>query len=151
MLYHNKRAITLHLVSVLTLALSVFVSYMIFSDLDGFFEEYSSKASGIAWLIFMLVMGNAMLVCMLWLSGKYVLEIIQSETNKSEITVKTWSLFGLYRTKTYPKAMLENRKFHFGKANFSHVPTVNAPWYQLKTPSGKTMVMDLQGEFSIKK
>lgn len=62
MLYQNKRAVTLHLVSLLTLALSVFVLYMIFSDLDDFFIEYSSKASGIGWMIFMLLAGNVMLV-----------------------------------------------------------------------------------------
>ncbi len=148
MLYQNKRGVTLHLVSLLTLALSIFVSYLIFSDLDRFFQEYSSKISAILWLMFMLVMGNVMLICMLWLSGKYVIEIIQSNDDEENIVVKTWSIFGFYRSKIYPKGILEHTKFHFGKANFSHVPTVNAPWWQLKTPNGKVLVVDMQGEFS---
>ena len=147
MLYQNKRAVTLHLVSLLTLALSVFVLYMIFSDLDGFFIEYSSKASGIGWMIFMLLAGNVMLGCMFWLSGRYVLQI--SALENRQVIVKTWSFLGIYHTTAYPETILKTPKFHFGKANFSHVPTVNAPWWKLKTPNGKTLVVDMQGDFSI--
>ena len=147
MLYQNKRAVTLHLVSLLTLTLSVFVLYMIFSDLDGFFVEYSYKASGICWMIFMLFAGNVMLDCMFWLSGRYVLQI--SALENGQVIVQTWSVFGIYQITAYPETILKNPKFHFGKANFSHFPTVNAPWWRLKTPNGKTLVVDIHGKFSL--
>lgn len=84
---------------------------------------------------------------MFWLSGRYVIEISENKGNEVYIIVKTWSVFGIYRTTIYPKTILEKPKFHFGKANFSHVPTVNAPWWQLKSPNGKTLVVDIQGAF----
>jgi hypothetical protein len=127
------------------MALSAFVFWMIFSDIDGFFKEYSSRASGIAWMIFFLVAGNCMLVCMLWLSGRYVLQI--SETANGELEVETWSFWGLYCKRKYPGSILINPKFHYGRTAFSHVPTVNAPWWGLKTPRGKSLVVDLQGTF----
>src|SRR5690606_4576987 len=146
-LYRNKRTFTLHAVSLLTLRLSFFTFYMIFLSPDEFFAEFSSTASGIAWMIFFLIAGNSMLFCMFWLSGRYVLEIHKYDV-QGEIMVKTWSISGSYRRKNYPHSILENRKFHFGHANFSHVPQVNAPWWQLKTPSGKSLIVDLNGDFS---
>lgn len=146
MLYQNRRAVTLHIISLLTLTLSVFVLYMIFSDLEVFLKEYSSNAAGIGWMIFMLLAGNIMLGAMLWLSGRYVLRIWASENG--QVMVQTWSFFGIYRTSHYPETILKNPQFRFGNANFSHVPTVNAPWWKLKTPKGKTLVLDMQADFS---
>ncbi len=144
-LYRNNRQFLLHAVSLLTIALSVFVFWMIFSDLSGFWGEYTSRASGIAWMMFFLVAGNSMMVCMLWLSGRYVLQI--NETVTGELEVETWDFLGLYRIKIYPRSILSDPKFHYGRAAFSHVPAVNAPWWGLKTPRGKTLVVDLQGTF----
>lgn len=145
-LYQNHRKLTLHAVSLLTLALAAFVVYMIFFDLDGFFSEFSSQATGIAWIIFFLLAGNSMLVCMFWLSGRYVLEITKLE-NQEELIIKTWSIFGFYHKKRCPAGVLENPEFRFGKANFSHVPTVNAPWWKLKDQNGRTLVVDMNGKF----
>jgi hypothetical protein len=62
LLYINKRSFTMYFVSLITVAMSIFVFYMIFSDLDGFFLEYSSRATGIAWMIFMMCCGNILLL-----------------------------------------------------------------------------------------
>jgi len=82
---------------------------------------------------------------MLWLSDRYILKI--ERLTENEISIKTWSVFGFHQTKTYPKNILESTKFHKGQANFYSTPTVNAPWIQLKTPRGKLLIMDIQGEF----
>jgi hypothetical protein len=116
MLYQNKRVVTLHLVSLLTLALSVFVLYMIFSDLDGFFIEYSSKASGIGWMIFMLLAGNVMLGCMFWLSGRYVLQI--SALENRQVIVKSLVFFENIPYYGLSGNDFENSKIPFWKSKF---------------------------------
>lgn len=145
LIYENKRQPILYFVSIIVIALAVFIFYMIFSDWKEFASEYSSRFSAIAWTAFMLVAGNAMLLCIIWLNGRYVLQIEKSTEN--HILIKTWSISGFHKTRKYPESMLENPIFNFGNASFSHVPTVKASWWKLKAPNGKSFVVDLQGEF----
>ena len=147
-IYTNNHSLKLYMVSLLILSLSVFVFYMIFSDLDDFYKEYSSKLSGTMWMIFMIVLGNAMFVCMLWLSGRYVLKIEHSE--ERFVSVKTWSILGLHKTEKYPKSILDNIKYYPGYTHIRGTPAANAPWFKLKTPKGKILVIDTQGHFSKK-
>ena len=146
-IYQSKRQPALYFVTVVTLSLSVFVSWMIFSAGDDFNREFSSPASAHAWKIIFLVGGNIMLLCMLWLNGRYVLEIREAEDET--VVVKTWSIFGLHRTRRYPKSILTgDRKFHSGQAWVDTGPRVNAPWIRLKTPGGRLLVVDAQGSFT---
>lgn len=145
-IYTNNRSRTLYIVSLLTFLLSVFVFYMIFSDLNDFYEEYSSKLSGTIWMIFMIIMGNLMLLCMLWLNGRYVLKIENAE--KEFIKIKTWSIFGFHKTKTHPNSILNNIKYYEGYTHINGTPTVNAPWFKLKTTKGKMLIIDAQGDFN---
>lgn len=57
-LYVNKRSKTLYAVSILTAALSVFVFYMIFSNLELFLQEFETNVQAIFWTTFMVIMGN---------------------------------------------------------------------------------------------
>src|SRR5690606_41481887 len=45
------------------------------------FRSYSSEFSAVAWTVYMLVAGNAMLVCMLWMNGRYILQIKKADEN----------------------------------------------------------------------
>ena len=147
LIYRNHRAITLHLVGLLTLAIPVYVITMIFWDFEHFLSEFSSRNSGIAWAIFMITMSHGTLIAMLWLSGRYVLSITESDTRNETIEVKTWSFIGFYRTRYYPKSILNNSQYNPGTGFYGRGPVVNAPWYQLKTPKGKTLVVDGKGDF----
>src|SRR5690606_39826967 len=77
----SKRQPALYFISIITVALSIFVFYMIFSDWEEFALEYSSEFSAVAWTVYMLVAGNAMLVCMLWMNGRYILQIKKADEN----------------------------------------------------------------------
>ncbi len=140
LLYHNKRQATLYFVSLLTLALSVFTCYMIFSDWDAFAAEYRSDLSAIGWAIFMLVTGNVMLGCMVWLSGRYILRIEQ--TGEKHVSIQTWSIIGMYKTRVYPLEMLRTAVFYKGVSNYPNAPGVVAPYSVLKTPNGKKLILD---------
>lgn len=146
-LYQNKSAITLYLVSLLTLVLSVFVFYMIFSDLDNFFTEYSSKLSGIGWLIFFLVMGNSLLACMIWMSGRYILQIKRIDDNN--ILIKTWSIIGFNKNRSYPVTIFNAAIYKKGVSKYLGAPIVIAPYSILKTPTKKRLILDELGTFNI--
>ncbi|WP_140937424.1 hypothetical protein [Sphingobacterium lumbrici] len=140
-IYRNKRQPILYGVSILTLALSVFVAYMIFSNLERFLEEFSSLLSAIFWMAFMLVMGNVMFICMLWLSGRYILCI--ERTGENFVLIQTWSIIGLHRTKKYPAEILDTADFRLGKSNIPHTPVVIAPYSIVRTPKGKKLIWDV--------
>lgn len=146
-IYTNERQLTLCTVSLLTISLSIFTAYMIFSDLDSFLMEFSSKISGIIWMILMMILGNIMLICMIWLSGRYVLKIENAE--EGFINIQTWSILGFYKKRKYPKDILNQQKYHEGYTKFNGVPAANAPWIQIKTQEGKTLIIDAQGEFNL--
>lgn len=146
LVYQNNRKYTLNAVGMICLGLSIFVFYMIFHDLNGFFMEYSNPVYGYIALTFFLIAGNAMLVAMVWLSGRYVLKIVQNTPN--ELIVTTWSITGFSKSFIQDKQLLAEVDFIKGDAHFSGVPRVNAPWLQLKTSKNKTLVVDIQGDFS---
>jgi hypothetical protein len=147
MIYESKRQPALYFVTLVTLSLSVFVSWMIFSAGDDFNREFSSPSSALAWKVIFLLGGNIMLLCMVWLNGRYVLEITKAEDEI--VSVKTWSILGLHRTRRYPRSILtEGCKFHSGQAWIDTGPRVNAPWLRLRTPEGRLLVVDAQGSFA---
>lgn len=145
LLYKSKRQPILFFVSILTLALSVFVFYMIFSDWSEFALEYSSKFSAIGWTIFMLIAGNIMLVCMLWLNGRYVLRI--EKADEKYIFIKTWSILGIHKTRKYPSEILKNPVYYPGVIKTYRTPVVVAPYSVIKTLSGKKLILDEQGSW----
>lgn len=145
LLYRSNRQPALYFISVLTLALSIFVFYMIFSDWSGFALEFSSRFSAIAWAIFMLVAGNIMFCAVLWLNGKYILRIEQADENY--IFIKTWSLFGVHKTRKYPADILSTAIFYTGITKGYRTPLVIAPYSILKTSSGKKLVLDKRGSW----
>lgn len=146
LLYQNNRKHTLNAVGMICLGLSIFVFYMIFHDLDGFFMEYSDLVYGYIAFAFFLVAGNAMLMAMVWLSGRYVLKI--EHINPNELVITTWSITGFNKSFTQDIQLLTDVKYIKGNARFSGVPSVNAPWLKLKTNENKTLVVDMQGDFS---
>lgn len=142
--YKNYRTKVLYAISMLAFVLALFVDFIIFSDLSLFLTDYSSKIAAIFWLFILFIVGNILFICMLWLSGRYILQI--DLLHPEIINIKTWSIIGLHASKTYPMKILEQSKFHQGYLRFSEAPTVNAPWFRLQTPKGKLLIMDLRGD-----
>lgn len=93
----------------------------------------------------MLIMGNVMFCCILWLSGKYVLKIENAE--KGFIYITTWSVLGVNKISKHPVTILKAMKYHQGYTKIPDTPATNAPWFQIKTIKGKILVIDAQGNF----
>jgi len=140
LIYESKRQPALYFISIITVALSIFVFYMIFSDWEEFALEYSSEFSAVAWTVYMLVAGNAMLVCMLWMNGRYILQIKKADENY--IFIKTWSILGFHKTRKYPADILKTTVFHKGISKYPDTPVVVAPYSVIKTPKGKKLILD---------
>lgn len=147
LLYKSRRSLILHLLSVMTLSLFVYVIYLIFSDLSGFMEAFGSVSSAIFVMIIFIVLGSAMFIALCWLSGRYVLTIVRVENEKEFIQVKTWSVLGFYKTRKYHRNILKKYAYFRGESAYYEAPSVKAPWFRLKTPNGKWLVVDARGEF----
>lgn len=143
LIYKSNRLVVLYFVSVLTMVLSIFVIFMIFSNWSRFAMEFDSKFSAIAWAIFMLIAGNIMFCAVLWLNGKYILRIEQADEHF--VFIKTWSIFGIHKTRKYPADILNSATFYNGITKSYRTPVVIAPYSILKTSSGKKLVLDEQG------
>lgn len=145
LIFSSKRQLALYFVTLISLAVPVFTGYMIFSDLDKFLLEFSSKLSGYCWMVTMILASNVMLGAVLWLNGRYVLKI--ESFFEEYVTIKTWSILGNHRTRIYAITILDGLKFMPGRSFLPARPVSNSPWFKLKTPKGQTLVVDLQGEF----
>lgn len=75
---------------------------------------------------------------MLWISGKYVLQI--TKANENYIFVKTWSIFGFHKIRKFPADMLKTAVYQTGVYKYPNTPVVSAPYSILKTPSGKQLM-----------
>lgn len=142
--YNNYRTKVLYAISMLAFVLALFVDFMTFSDLSLFLTDYSSKIAALFLLFILFMMGNILFVCMLWLSGRYIVQI--DLVHPEIIQINTWSIIGLHASKTYPMAILEQSEFHQGYLRFAEAHTVNVPWFRLQTPKGKLLIMDLRGD-----
>lgn len=145
LIYKNNRIRLMYAVSVLTLSMSIFTNYMIFSDFDAFLSEFNSKSEGIFWMIFMVLCGHILLICMLWLSNKYVLEI--AKISEHEIRIKTWSIFGFHKIYIDKVEILKSSTYTAGYTRITGGPMVNAPYLKLKLSNDKKLIIDLQGRF----
>ncbi len=82
---------------------------------------------------------------MLWLSGRYILQIEQID--EETIAIKTWSAIGWHKTRNHSKKILQTQQFYPGRSIHWGAPSVNAPYSIIKTERGKKLLLDEQGEF----
>ena len=144
-LYKNNRILTLYFATSITIALPLFVYYMIIHNYQSLREEFTSTFTFISFIVFVILSTHILLATILWINQKYVLRIIKID--EQTIEVKTWSIIGLHGKKQYPKEILDKSDFMSGRGFYGRGPVVNAPWLKLKTPNNKTLIVDLQGEF----
>lgn len=144
-LYKNNRLRTLYFATTITIAMPLFVYYMIIRNFQNLRAEFTSTFTFILFIAFVILSTHILLATILWIHQKYVLRIIKID--EQTIEVKTWSIIGLHGNKQYPKEILNKTKFMDGTGFYGRGPVVNAPWLKLKTPDNKTLVVDLQGEF----
>lgn len=144
-LYKNHRSLTLYFCSLVSIAMPIFCNYMIFSDFQSFKTEFSSDFSAYCWTAFMIILAHSIFLVMIWLSGKYLLEIKQIDNDW--IQIKTWSIIGFHKTTTEPIDILKKQKYNSGYSKFQGAPAVNAPYLTLRTTKGKKLIVDLKAEF----
>lgn len=145
LLYKNNRVVRIYLAAIFTFATVTFAYFMVITQFDSLKKEFTSTTNLIAFLVFIFLCTHILLGTMLWMHQRYVLKII--EVDKHIIEIKTWSIIGLHGNKQYPKEILNETEFNPGKGFYGRGPVVNAPWLKVKTPKGRTLVVDLQGEF----
>ena len=124
-IYQSNRRLILHFVSIICLAVSALVIHIVFFLNKNLQAEFNSLLAYYAWLMFLLIAGNIITLAIIWLSGRYVLKITIGDDNRINIT--TWSIIGLYQTKTYSATILHKRKYYKGESNNANAPAYMRP------------------------
>ena len=93
----------------------------------------------------MLLLSSIMFWPFLWLSGRYVTQVELAAPG--QINVEVWTLFGPQRREW--KSAFNPGEFHEGHLYLPYTPEVHAPWTGYRTPEGKRLIVDEQGEFPL--
>jgi hypothetical protein len=103
--------------------------------------EFSSQRAVWLWQAGMVLLGSTLFWPLLWLSGRYVTRV---ERTADGVRLQLWTLRG---TRTEEWRRLDGGEHHPGRSHGIPGVQVTAPWTGFCTPSGKTLVVDEQGEF----
>ena len=143
-LYHSDRARTLWLLLPVTLAPLIVTACLLtrVSDVQ-LLEEFGSVGAALAWKAGLILLSSILFWPLLWLSGRYVTQV--EHVGRQRLRVTVWSLTGARETEW--KAAFSGGEFHAGKLVLPYTPIVNAPWTGYRTPEGKKLVVDAQGDF----
>lgn len=105
--------------------------------------EFGSAAAVLAWQAGMLLVSTVLVWPMAWLCGRYVTRV--ERLPDRQVRVKVWTWFGR-RQRVWP-ARFGAGEDHAGQSALPGVPAVKAPWTGYRTPAGKRLVVDWQGDF----
>ncbi|MCO5248167.1 MAG: hypothetical protein M9887_04360 [Chitinophagales bacterium] len=145
LIYTNRRGILLHVISIGSMAISIYLLYLLFGNIHDLVSELPSKNFGYFIVVLLTLLVFVIPVFIIWLHGRYVLKIIKT-VYPNEIAVTTWSFFGNYRTKKYPEDIFSQAKYKKGKYLNPDGVSVDAPWLKITTPDNKILIIDLQGD-----
>lgn len=144
LLYQSGRTATLWLLLPVTLAPVLVVAWLLTLPSEAqLLQDFGSSAAILIWKIGMLIFSSILFWPMLWLSGRYVTRVEHVGPQRLRVTV--WTLAGA-RTREW-NAAFSGGEFHAGKLVLPYAPIVNAPWTGYRTPEGKKLVVDTQGDF----
>lgn len=143
----KSQKIKLWFVAGVCIVCSLFTCFMVFgitpSDIR---QDHISIYTARAWQAVLLLVGNVMLGGMLYLSGRYVLQIEEKEDGS--LMLELWTIIGITKKVLLAAGSWEQRSsMHEGQSNFLGTPMVDAPWIGLKTKKGKRYVIDADGDF----
>ncbi len=107
-------------------------------------QEFSSLLTGRLVQFAFLILGNILLVAVFWLRHKYILAVYLLPDQK--IKIKTWDFINS-RIQFYNVKDFSASQYIEGITNIPNKPSVNAPYIKLRLHSGKTLILDMQGDF----
>jgi hypothetical protein len=143
LLYRSGRSRTLWLVLILTLLPVPLSAWLVTLPSEArLLAEFGSLNVARFWQAGMVLLGSALFWPLFWLSGRYVTRV--ETTAEGSLRVQLWTVRGP-RTETWPA--LRGGEHHPGHSHGLPGVQVAAPWTGYRTPAGKTLVVDEQGEF----
>jgi hypothetical protein len=146
-IYQNTRLKPLWFSAVLGVLCAAIVWYLVCIELDEFLNDFNNHYYGGMAIAIILLLGNAILLGTCWLSGRYVLSI--KKNYKNQLVVTTWSITGKYKQRIYPDTILQNNEKLNNLVQTQGLAMINEPWVKLNTHTGKTLVVDVIGDFNL--
>lgn len=143
LLYVSRRSRTLWLVLLVTLAPVPLSAWLVsLPDEARLLADFGSLGAARIWQVGMVLLGSVLFWPMLWLSGRYVTQV--EATAGGGVRVEVWTLLG---PRTEDWTALRGGEFHAGQSHGLPGVQVDAPWTGYRTPAGKRLIVDEQGEF----
>lgn len=143
-LYQSDRSLTLWLLLPVTLAPVLVVAWLLTLTSEAqLLQDFDSTGAIMIWKVGMLLLSSVLFWPMFWLSGRYVTRVEHVGAQRLRVTV--WSMIGARETEW--TAAFSGGEYHDGKLVLPYVPVVNAPWTGYRSPEGKKLVVDAQGDF----
>lgn len=140
LLYRSGRGRLLWLMLPLTLAPVGLAAWLVaLPDATRLLAEFGSAGAARAWQVGMVLLASALFWPLCWLSGRYVLSVESSAGGR--LRLRLWTLLG-------PRTREWQQPFAGGAAHDDGPDSqVAAPWAGYRTPEGRLLVVDGQGEF----
>jgi hypothetical protein len=144
LLYVSDRSPTLWFVLLVSIAPVPLIAWLVLLPAEAdLLAEFGSPTAVRAWQAGMLLVSTVLVWPMVWLCGRYVTRVERLPDRQVRIEVWTW--FGR-RRRIWP-ARFGAGEDHAGQSALPGAPLVNAPWTGYRTPAGKRLVVDWQGDF----
>ena len=142
LLYRYKKEYLLYGLSILVLAVVIYADSAIFPSIDNYFKRSELVSNDMLSVIFLVLVLNGLWVGLIWFFQKTILEMRES-SEAGSVDIKTWSIFKRNNWKTYSKEIFKTQIYFSGESEEG----IKTPMIKLKTPVGKTLILDLSGEF----
>lgn len=144
LLYRSGRSLTLWWLLPVVLAPVPLTAWLVLLPPEArLLAEFGSPGALRAWQAGLMLLSTILVWPMLWLSGRYVTRI--ERLADGQVRVQVWTWFG-HRQRDWP-ARSGAGEDHAGLSALPGAPVVNAPWTGYRTPEGRRLVVDWQGEF----
>lgn len=144
LLYQSDRSRTLWLLLPVTLAPLLVVAWLLTLASEAqLLHEFGSVTAVLSWKVIMLLFSSILFWPLLWLSGRYVTKVEHVAPQRLRVTV--WTLTGAQENEW--QGAFSGGEFHEGKLILPYAPIVDAPWTGYRSPDGKKLVVDMQGDF----
>lgn len=144
LLYRSGRSLTLWWLLLVVLAPVPLTAWLVLLPPEAkLLAEFGSPGAVRAWQAGLMLLSTILVWPMLWLSGRYVTRV--ERLPDGQLRVQVWTWLG-HRQRDWPPRFGAGED-HACLTSLPGAPEVNAPWTGYRTPEGRRLVVDWQGEF----
>jgi hypothetical protein len=141
LLYISKRSKLLWMVMGLAIGLFVLTGWLVsLLTTEQLMKDFDSILSGRLFQAGLLGIGTVFIWPMIWLSNKYVVQILKGD---DLLTIKTWSLIGIRTHALRGNGINRSLTYHEDRPDFA---MAHAPYLSFKA-NEKKFIIDMQGDF----